>query len=271
MKPMSPTRNSDEPAMVTWATAQSAPQSEIMVSVSKGVHDLAGAALKAFPASRVLGEDKERVISLPLADQEEPANRSETLESLGLKVSTGPVVAFRAIQHIRAAKGRNTVPLLWMQHVSRNGVSWPIDKKREHIEASGDSAWMLVTNAPMVLMRRFSPKEDVRRVTAAAYIGDLPGAQIGLENHLNYIYRPGGALDAFEAKGIAAYLNSRRVDVHFRSVAGSTQVNAGELRRLPMPTSAQLREIGRLCTPGMSLSTVDVCVSAMLDRQEIAA
>ena len=258
-------------AMITWATAQGSPLPEITVSTSQGIHDLADAQLKRLPASKIVGADKERVIALPVADHDEHPPCSETLESLGLKVSTGPVVAFRATKHIRTAKGTNTVPLLWMQHVSRCGVSWPIDKKREHITACGESAGMLVPNVPMVLLRRFSPKEDVRRVTATAYTGGLPGTHIGLENHLNYIYRPGGALDKAEARGIAAYLNSLRVEVFFRSVAGSTQVNATELRQLPMPTLVQLREIGRHCSDGMALSAVDACVAAVLDEREIAA
>lgn len=258
-------------AMITWATAQVAPLPDIVVSTSQGINDLADAELRSLPAAKIVGGDRGRMIALPLSDQDDFPSCSETLESLGLKVSTGPVVAFRASRHLSERKNRNTVPLLWMQHISRMGISWPIDKKREHIVACVESSWMLVPNAPMVLLRRFSPKEDVRRVTAAAYTGGLPGAQVGLENHLNYIYRPGGKLSRAEAMGIAAYLNSRQVDAYFRSVAGSTQVNATELRQLPMPTLAQLTEIGQRYTPGMSLDAIDTCVGSILDKQEIAA
>lgn len=76
----------------------------------------------------------------------------------------------------------------------------------------------------MVVMRRFSPKEDQRRVTAAAYIGGLPGDALGLENHLNYIYRPGGTVSAEEALGLAAYLNSSMVDIALRAVTSSARV-----------------------------------------------
>jgi adenine-specific DNA-methyltransferase len=151
-----------------------------------------------------------------------------------------------------------------MQHVTRMQVTWPIKKKREHIVATADCAWMLVPNTPMVVMRRFSPKEDLRRVTAAAYTGGVPGAAIGLENHLNYIYRPGGIMAAEEALGLAAYLNSNFVDAHFRAVAGSTQVNATELRKLPIPTTDALVAIGKAYRPGMSLSEVDQIVEIML-------
>jgi adenine-specific DNA-methyltransferase len=258
-------------AMITWATAQVGPAPDIVVSTSQGIHDLPTAELRSLPAIRIVAENKERTIALPLSDQDGSLPCSETLGSLGLKVSTGPVVAFRASRHLSEGKGKKTVPLLWMQHVSRMAISWPIDKKREHIAACVESAWMLVPNTPMVLLRRFSPKEDVRRVTAAAYTGGLSGAQIGLENHLNYIYRPGGTMNPVEAIGIAAYLNSRHVDVYFRSVAGSTQVNAAELRQLPMPTLSQIMAIGKRCFPGMALSAIDSHVESILGEREIAA
>jgi len=49
-------------------------------------------------------------------------------------------------------------------------------------------------------MRRFSAKEDARRLTAAPLIAESISAElIGLENHLNYVYRPGGSLTDDEA------------------------------------------------------------------------
>ena len=126
---------------------------------------------------------------------------------------------------------------------------------------------MLVPNAPMVVMRRFSPKEDARRVTCAAYgcgLDRLPGDVIGLENHLNYIYRPGGRMGMHEARGLAAFLASSIVDGHFRALSGSTQVNATELRKLPLPPLAVIEEIGRNCSAKPSLEEIDVVVDRAL-------
>jgi adenine-specific DNA-methyltransferase len=144
-------------------------------------------------------------------------------------------------------------------------ISWPIRKKREHIEANAETAWMLVPNANMVVLRRFSPKEDVRRITAAPYIGgSIPGSVLGLENHTNYIYRPGGHLSADEAKGLAAYLNSFYVDSYLRGVSGNTQVNAADLRSLPLPPLNQLIEIGRQLHPASTLIKADSAVDNVL-------
>jgi adenine-specific DNA-methyltransferase len=124
---------------------------------------------------------------------------------------------------------------------------------------------MLVPNANMVVMRRFSPKEDKRRITAAAYVaGTLPGPVVGLENHTNYLWRPGGALSVDEARGLAAFLSSEVVDSYLRSVAGSTQVNAADLRALPLPPLPMILAIGRSLGNDASLATADAAVAAIL-------
>ncbi|AEK58728.1 conserved hypothetical protein [Acidithiobacillus caldus SM-1] len=250
-------------AMITWATAQGPGNNRVVVSYSRGLMDLPDAALRALPTNEIIGGDDDRLIALR-TEEDHLAGLTATLETHGLKVSTGPVVAFRAKECLRQHIGANTVPLLWMQHVGHMKVQWPIQKKREHIVANAKCAWMLVANTPMVILRRFSPKEDPRRITAAVYTGELPGTVLGLENHLNYIYRPGGVMTPQEVLGLAAYLNSRLVDGHLRAVAGSTQVNASELRKLPLPSIDQLIAIGGICRPGMSLAEVDRVVETIL-------
>ncbi|HET8852349.1 MAG TPA: hypothetical protein VFN02_07475, partial [Ktedonobacteraceae bacterium] len=61
---------------------------------------------------------------------------------------------------------------------------------------------------------------------------------------LNYVYRPGGTLSYEDAIGIAAFLNSTLVDRYFRITNGNTQVNATELRKLPLPSWERLTRIG---------------------------
>lgn len=261
-------------AVITWATglAPLTPTLQVLITRSQGIGDLDGAEVQALPMARLIGDDEHQMVALP-GDHDDPfEDWTATLATYGLKVSTGPVVAFRSKEYIRETAEADTVPLLWMQHVVHNRASWPIQKKKEHIQATAGSAWMLVPNTPMVLMRRFSPKEDERRVTAAGYTGGLPGAVLGLENHLNYIYRPGGQMTPEEARGLAAFLNSRLVDTHFRARAGSTQVNATELRKLTLPPLEQLVEIGQAVPEGATLAQADAVVERVLGLlQEITA
>ncbi|MGQ0802164.1 MAG: Eco57I restriction-modification methylase domain-containing protein [Pseudomarimonas sp.] len=259
-------------AMIAWATALAHPQGEVVVSSSMGTGDLALATLATHPVADIIGEDAERAIALPASIATAPwAHWTATLATFGLKVSTGPVVAFRAVDHLRQTATAHTVPLLWMQHIAPMQVRWPINKKREHLAANAATAWMLIPNANCVVMRRFSPKEDQRRITAAPYLaGQLPGAMLGLENHTNYISRPGGSLLVEEARGLAAFLNSSIVDAYLRTIAGNTQVNATDLRKLPLPPIERLLAIGRALNAHATLADADAAVAGALGDTRLA-
>lgn len=256
-------------AVIAWASgvAEIDPRLHVVVTRSVGVADMEGAELQALPLARLVGNGDTQTVALPHPNEDDPFDTwTASLETYGLKVSTGPVVPFRSKQYIKESATVGTVPLLWMQHVSTNGVRWPIQKKREHIVAEAGSAWMLVRNMPMVLMRRFSPNESARRISVTAYTGTLPADVIGLENHLNYIYRVNGQMAVEEALGLAAFLSSRLVDQKIRSTAGSTQVNAADLKQLRLPPLAQLLQIGALVHVGSSLAEIDAAVELVLGR-----
>jgi adenine-specific DNA-methyltransferase len=126
-------------------------------------------------------------------------------------------------------------------------VRWPVaTSKRQHIASNEEAAPLLLPNRTYVVMRRFSAKEEHRRIVAAPlFEGELPGEMIGLENHLNYIHRPKGSLGRDEAIGLSALLGSSLVDRYFRISNGNTQVSAAELRKLPLPARDVLESIGR--------------------------
>lgn len=257
-------------AMITWATTHAQPNTEIVISSSNGSSDLARARLLRLPLKQVIGQDDEQVVALPTGKPTIESMRwNATLSTYGIKVSTGPVVAFRAKQYIHEVESGNSVPLLWMQHIDHMKIRWPIKKKGEHINSNAETAWMLVPNTNIVVMRRFSPKEDDRRITAAPFLaGTLPGSMLGLENHTNYIYRPGGELSDEEVRGLSAFLNSRAVDKYFRTIAGNTQVNATDLRKLPLPPLDLLVSIGRAVRSDTALAVIDSIVDSILDIRQ---
>jgi adenine-specific DNA-methyltransferase len=171
-----------------------------------------------------------------------------SLDYNGLQVSTGRVVPFRARDYLRDSVGleNDTVPLLWMQNVKPYKVEYPLDGFDKPQAMTTDDVSLLVPNANYVLLRRFSAKEDRRRMIAAPFIGEsIPLAQIGFENHLNFIYRKMGSLEKDEAFGLSALLNSAIIDRYFRIVNGNTQVNAVELRAMPLPSLEVLRQVGQ--------------------------
>jgi adenine-specific DNA-methyltransferase len=172
----------------------------------------------------------------------------ETLNGLGLAVSTGRVVHFRARDLLRAQPGKNTVPLIYPCHFKHGYVEWPNGRTRKpNALVRGPSAEELVVpGGHYVLTKRFSSKEERRRIVAAVYDPTrVTAAQVAFENHLNYFHEHGSGLPAMLAKGLAAYLNSSLVDTYFRQFSGHTQVNASDLRSLPYPTRSALIALAR--------------------------
>ncbi len=172
-----------------------------------------------------------------------------TLKNLGLKVSTGPVVSFRAIEFLSSEFKDDTsmVPLLWMHNIKGMDAVWPIHnlKKEPAIKVSEASKVLLVPTNNYVLVKRFSSKEQKKRVHAAVLLkSKLQFERIGIENHLNYIYKYGGLLTAEEAYGIAGVLNTSIMDIFFRMLNGSTQVNAVDIENLPLPSIDNIQKIG---------------------------
>jgi len=170
-----------------------------------------------------------------------------SLEKYGFQVSTGRVVPFRAkgLLKKQVSADNGTVPLLWMQNVKPYQVAYPLDKfdKPQAILANDPS--LLTPNTNYVLLRRFSAKEDKRRLVSAPFIGEkFDFEQIGFENHLNVVFRKKGALSTSEVIGLSALLNSAIIDRYFRIVNGNTQVNAAELRILPIPPLEVIKNIG---------------------------
>jgi len=180
--------------------------------------------------------------------REKMTSLDSTLAELGLTVSTGRVVDFRAKDLLRAHPGRNTVPLIYPCHLRDGFVEWPNGKTRkaEAFAVGPHADELLVPAGYYVLVKRFTAKEERRRVVAAVYDPTrVPAERIAFENHLNYYHVRGNGLPAILAKGLAAFLNSTLVDVYFRQFSGHTQVNATDLRSLTYPERGRLIALGR--------------------------
>ncbi len=171
-----------------------------------------------------------------------------SLTDLGLAVSTGRVVDFRVKDFLRAQPGRNTVPLIYPCHLQGSFVEWPKDdtRKPNALALGPQTDDLLVPAGHYVLVKRFSAKEERRRVVAAIYDpARVPADLVAFENHLNYYHLRGSGLPATVAKGLAAFLNSTLVDSYFRQFSGHTQVNATDLRSLRYPAWNRLVALGR--------------------------
>ncbi|HYU73565.1 MAG TPA: hypothetical protein VEL31_12865, partial [Ktedonobacteraceae bacterium] len=227
----------------------------VIISRSRGLDDLPHPLIQQAPRRFIIDDkQKDPVLHLPVSDIDTHLLQAfrrwnAILATYGLEISTGPVVPFRSsdmLASVDKVKQGEAVPLLWLQHVHRMSIEWPLenfDKPQGVLCQAGQK--LFVKNATQIILRRFSTKEEPRRITAAILPDRAFGTeQIALENHLNYLYRPGGPLSYEEAVGIAAFLNSTLVDRYFRITNGNTQVNATELRKLPLPPWERLTRIG---------------------------
>jgi adenine-specific DNA-methyltransferase len=236
--------------------AVSVDASYVTLSRSRGLDDLAHPLIQQVQRRLIIDEkQKDPVLHLPTSDIDTHLLQAfrhwpNRLATYRLEISTGPVVPFRSSDMLTSAeyvKQGAAVPLLWLQHVRRMDIKWPLehfDKPQGVLREAGQK--LLTKNTTQVLLRRFSAKEEPHRITAAVLLEGMFSTElIALENHLNYLYRPGGTLSQEEAIGIAAFLNSTLVDRYFRITNGNTQVNATELRKLPLPPLEQLTHIGQ--------------------------
>lgn len=181
------------------------------------------------------------------------------LPDLGIQVSTGRVVDFRAKEfliHDQATgeSNGNAAPLIYPTHFDDGEITWPKEgKKPNYLRIAEETNSLLVPSGVYVLVKRFSAKEEKRRVSAALCRPEkLPNVSFAFENHLNYFHDSGKGLTLALAKGLTAYLNSSLVDSYFRQFSGHTQVNASDLRNLPYPNRETLERIGRSAKGSLS-------------------
>lgn len=184
-----------------------------------------------------------------------------SLEDLGIRVSTGPVVDFRLWDHLRDMPELGTVPLLYPVHCQGQKVMWPVvGKKPNAIEHNAITEKWLLPTGYYCVVRRFSSKEERRRIVASVVDpASFPGVCVmGFENHLNVFHESKRGMSELLARGLALYLNSTAVDEQFRRFNGHTQVNATDLKRLRYPSRDALVQLGRWAVGDTLLTQEDI-------------
>jgi adenine-specific DNA-methyltransferase len=226
---------------------------EILISSSSGEHG-ADITEAIFPFTEIVHpRDLEKFIHIPSAASHSIAKETidglrSSLASLGITVSTGRVVDFRLKNALRKEPERGTVPLLYPCHFNGGTIHWPKleARKPNAILDNDDTRPWLVPSGVYLLTKRFTSKEERRRLVACLFDPDLVKAKwVGFENHLNYFHANGHGLERTLAVGLYAFLNSTVVDQYFRRFSGHTQVNATDLRTLVYPDRDTLEAMGR--------------------------
>ena len=202
----------------------------------------------------VFPDDKERFIHVPTSAEktelEQASGIRSSLADIEVKASTGPVVDFRLKDHLRMMPEPGSVPILYPQHFATKRVIWPIEgaKRANSIMVNDTTRGWLMPNGFYCVVRRFSSKEERRRIVANVIRpDDFPSGTefLGLENHVNVFNERRHGLPEALAYGLAAYMNTTAVDEAFRRFSGHTQVNAGDLKVMRYPKRNILVEFGR--------------------------
>ncbi len=200
----------------------------------------------------VFPDDPERFIHVPTTTGKSaielmPAVRY-SLADIGVKVSTGPVVDFRLKAHLRDMPEQGSVPLIYPGHLSTSGTVWPVPglKKPNAIMRNDETEKWLYPNGFYCVVRRFSSKEEKRRVVASFVDPSAFGVHsvLGFENHINLFHENKHGLPAALARGLVVFLNTTAVDEHFRRFNGHTQVNATDLKLMKYPSRDTLIQLG---------------------------
>ena len=172
---------------------------------------------------------------------------NSSLRDIGICASTGKVVDFRCKEHLKAFPDKQTAPLLYPAHFDNGFIKYPQYKckKPNAIVINDITKPLLLPRGYYVLTKRFSSKEENRRIVTSIYDPiKIEADYIGFENHLNVFHEHESGLDKNIAKGLAIYLSSTFIDLYFRQFSGHTQVNVMDLNRLPYPSRETLIKIG---------------------------
>ena len=170
----------------------------------------------------------------------------ETLTSLGLKVSTGLVIDSRLDGLLFTDNIPGTIPLLRPAAIRKGIVRFPLPIKHQYVAPTNKN--LIQRNKNMVLIKRVPAKSDDRLVNSALYLAStLPQYKfISTHNKINFIDTkdPMQEMCPRLTFGIYALLNSTIYDRFISIVSKSKQINAKELRSLPLPPRNVIENIG---------------------------
>jgi adenine-specific DNA-methyltransferase len=237
-------------------------QGDIVVSSS---HDqrLTDYSERTLPFTEIVKPtDPEVFIHVPTADSDshDCADLFEhSLDEIGLEVCTGPVVDFRLRLHWLVDPVGDSIPLIYPHHFSDGRFQYPKHHKKPNALLNDPALgpW-LMANECYVVVKRFSSKEERRRVVAYVYDPDeIKSKQVGFENHWNVFHFGKRGIDPVLAKGLTCFLNSTILDKHFRVFSGHTQVNATDLRNMKYPSREALLVLGSKYRADLTQDEID--------------
>ncbi len=246
-------------------TITSSPTSDFHIDPITNTYSATDMTIRSVPISSIVNQhDRNLFIHIAANNRDQAiidklSIFTSTLDDLNIEVSTGPVVDFRLKNDLRENYEDGLAPLLYPIHF-KNGFKWPQKTKKPNaINISKKSRkWLWDNTGYFVITKRFSSKEENRRIVASIYDGTLPGRFIGFENKLNVFHHKKKAIEKELALGLMIFLNCTLVDKYYRLFGGHTQVNATDLRAIKYPDFETLIRLGKkVDSPSLSQKEID--------------
>ena len=257
-----------ETMLVRFSKRKQATSIKVSQSGTKGEEAL----VNEYPATELITGESKIIRIAPSTGK-----KKETMADSGYCPSTGKVVDFRSRDRIYmsydeaiadAQTASDIYRLVYTGNMRTGELIHPanIGKCQWYRADDKSSLQQLVQPGSYVLVKRFSSKEEARRVVAYPVTISEPTA---FENHTSFIHqgtpRKVKPLASKElARGISIWLNSTYIDEWFRDMSGSTQVNAKDIKAMPCPDESDLIELGKSWTAGMTQEQTDDAVRELV-------
>lgn len=197
-------------------------------------------------------DQKTGAITLPKSTEDAKivkfiSSMPETLATLGLKISTGLVIDSKCRGMIFDSPMDGTLPILRHNAIKNGTIAFPNKGTKGQFIAPLKKA-LMQKNRNMIIIKRIPAKSDERFVNSAIYLAaQLPQYKyISTHNKVNFIDMKNKNTEICPrlAFGLFALINSTIYDRYISIVSKSKQINAKELKELPLPPRHIIENIG---------------------------
>lgn len=195
------------------------------------------------------------------------------LEDLGYTAITGQLVWNRHKEQLTGRFPKNAYPLIWAESIQNNErFKFSFGKKnhKPYFKLRENQEYLL-TKESCILVQRTTAKEQKRRIISAI----LPAAFIDkynavvVENHLNII-KPINKDVRISLKTLMYILNSKALDIVFRSINGSVAVSAYEIKSLPLPDDSLLQILENMIAANVSREKIENQINRIYGVNDVA-
>lgn len=188
----------------------------------------------------------------------------ETLDSIGLRMSTGLIVDSKCEGLLFTEAVEGTVPLIRAQSISDGVTKFPQPIKKQYLAPVSPS--LIQRNKNMILIKRIPAKSDKRFLNSSVYLAaELPQYKyVSTHNKINFIDTKdkNAEMPARLVFGLFALLNSTVYEKYLSIVSKSRQINSKEMRSLPLPPRNVIENIG-MRIMALRETTVSACDSVV--------